>query len=167
MTGPNLVGARLIPLPASARWRVRPTFPSPWNRCVRPPPVMLECACERDLEWIWSVKHSPLLRGAGRWNSVVKPAVSPLITAANTRSWRTRGFEVDQTGKQLKLHFIWLAVYWWSTDKETISYNNLGLLQVFLYSNVFLLINISHTSNVCKCLLPQKYAISQFSQGRD
>lgn len=67
---------------------------------------MLESASERDLEWIWSVKHSPLLRGAGRWNSVVKPAVSPLITAANTEGWRTHRLEVDPTGKQLKLHFI-------------------------------------------------------------
>lgn len=70
---------------------------------------MLECASERDLEWIWSVKHSPLLRGAGRWNSVVKPAVSPLITAANME--RTHRLEVDPTGKHLRLHFILLEVY--------------------------------------------------------
>lgn len=67
---------------------------------------MLECASERDLEWIWSVKHSPLLRGAGRWNSVVKPAVSLLITAANKENLKTHELEVDPTGKQLKLHFI-------------------------------------------------------------
>ncbi len=72
---------------------------------------MLECAEERDLEWIWSVKHSPLLRGAGRWNSVVKPAVSPLITAANMESWGTSRHEVDPSGKQLELHFIRLEVY--------------------------------------------------------
>lgn len=127
MTGPNLVGARLIPLPALVRWRVRPTFLFPWNRCVRPLPVMLECASERDLEWIWLVKHSPLLRGAGRWNSVVKPAVSPLITAANMESWRTRRTR-GRIGLESSLHFIWLELYWWATDKDTIRYNKLGVL---------------------------------------
>lgn len=91
---------------------------------------MLECASERDSEWIWSVKHSPLLRGAGRWNSVVKPAVSPLITAANMESWRTHTLEEDPSGKQLKqLPFIWLGVYWWAADKETIRYNEVGVYE--------------------------------------
>ncbi|KAK9525674.1 hypothetical protein VZT92_016359 [Zoarces viviparus] len=84
-----------------------PNLPFPLkSMCETPASHAGVCLGERDLEWIWSLKHSLLLRGAGRWNSVVKPAVSPLITAANRESWKTHRFEVDPTGKQLKLHFI-------------------------------------------------------------
>lgn len=48
MTGPNLVGARLIPLPASVRWRVRPTFPfSLKSMCETPASHAGVCLGER------------------------------------------------------------------------------------------------------------------------
>lgn len=87
---PNLVGARLVPLPERLRRSAQAfafffSFP---KIDVRDPYQPRRCLYLR--EWIWSVKQSLLLRGAGRWNGMVKPAASLLITAANMKCWRTR-----------------------------------------------------------------------------
>lgn len=118
MTGPNLVGARLIPLPASVALTGPPNLPFfffflpplPENPCARDPCQSRRSVPRRDGvcwggEWgggTWSgfvsVERSPLLRGVGRWNGVVKAAVSQLITAANFAELENRGGSKKRVG---------------------------------------------------------------------
>lgn len=84
---PNLVGARLVPLPEWLRRSAQAFTFFPKKIDVRDP--YQPCRCLYLREWIWLVKQSLLLRGAGRWNGMVKPAASLLITAANMKCWRT------------------------------------------------------------------------------
>ncbi|KAI4792193.1 hypothetical protein KUCAC02_033553, partial [Chaenocephalus aceratus] len=58
-------------------------FPFPLKSMGETLPVTLQR--ERDLEWIWSLKHRAFPQGSGRWNSPLKAAGSPLSAAASTR----------------------------------------------------------------------------------
>lgn len=57
--------------------------------------------------------------------------------------------EVDTNRTLQKLSFIWLKVYWWSTNRKTIRYNELEVIQAVcsLYFNTS--IPVLHISNVC------------------
>lgn len=125
MTGPNLVGARLIPLPAPVALTGPPNLPfffsffsssplSPKIRARETPAshagvCLGETVCVGVEGGAWSgfvsVERSPLLRGVGRWNGVVKAAVSQLITAANFAELENRGGSkgwVERGGKKKK-----------------------------------------------------------------
>lgn len=125
---PNLVGARLIRLPASVRWRVRPTFSF---FLFSPPWIDVWDPCQS----CWSRPQREAWSGFGWWSTALYSGERAGGTAwwkqlsprwLQQPTWRA-GELVDSAGRPPQLRFIPLEAYWWSKDKDTLTYNKLGV----------------------------------------